>query len=95
MPGLKELIEKKRFDLILLDMKMPILDGLSLINAIKKRDIKVPIIIITGMASHEEIKEAMSKGVYKCIKKPFHIKPLIKNIKDVLRQEGFFEELPI
>ncbi len=90
-----ELIDKKRFDIILLDMKMPILDGLSLINAIKKRDIKVPIIIITGMASHEEIKEAMSKGVYKCIKKPFHIKPLIKNIKDVLRQEGFFEELPI
>ena len=88
-----ELLEKKRFDLILLDMKMPILDGLSLINAIKRKDLNIPIIVITGMATHEEIKEALSKGVYKCIKKPFHIKSLLKDIKSVLTEEGLFEEV--
>ncbi len=86
-----EYLEKKRFDLILLDMKMPVLDGLSLINAIKNKDMHVPIIVITGMATHEEIKEALSKGVYKCIRKPFHIKSLLKDIKDLLSREGFFE----
>lgn len=87
-----ELIGKRRFDLILLDMKMPILDGIALINAIKRKGLNVPIIVITGMATHEEIKEALCKGVYKCIKKPFHIKALLKDIQDVLKQEGFFAE---
>ena len=88
-----ELLEKRRFDLILLDMKMPILDGLSLINTIKRKDLNIPIIVITGMATHEEIKDALSKGVYKCIKKPFHIKSLLKDIKSVLSKEGLVEEL--
>ncbi len=90
-----ELIEKKRFDLLLLDMKMPVLDGLSLINAIRSRDMHIPIIVITGMATHEEMKEAISKGVYKCIRKPFHIKSLLRDIREVLSQEGFFEEYEV
>ena len=90
-----ELLEKKKFDLILLDMKMPVLDGLSLINAIKRKDLNIPIIVITGMATHEEIKDALSKGVYKCIKKPFHIKSLLKDIKSILSKEGLFEKLSV
>ncbi len=86
-----EQLDRRRFDLILLDMKMPVLDGLSLINAIKNRDMHIPIIVITGMATHEEIKDALNRGVYKCIRKPFHIKSLLKDIKDVLAREGFFE----
>ncbi len=86
-----ELIDREKFDLILLDVKMPILDGISFIRSIEKKGLKIPIILITGMATHEEISEALSRGAYKCIKKPFHIKCLLKDIKDVLKGEGFFE----
>ncbi len=86
------LLDREHFDLLLLDMRMPLMDGLSLINSIKDKKVHLPIIVITGMASHEEIKEALSKGVYKCIRKPFHIKTLLKDIKDVLTQEGVLDQ---
>jgi len=77
-------LDEQNFDLMLLDLRMPVLDGLSMINEIKEKEIDLPIIVITGLATFEEMEEALGKGVYKCIKKPFHIKHLVKDIYDVL-----------
>ncbi len=84
--ALKQL-EKRSFDLLLLDMRMPLMDGLGLINSVRDKALDLPIIVITGMASHEEIEEALGKGVYKCIKKPFHIKSLLKDIHSILETD--------
>jgi signal transduction histidine kinase/HD-like signal output (HDOD) protein/CheY-like chemotaxis protein len=84
--ALKQL-EKKSFDLMLLDMRMPLMDGLSLINSVRAKALNLPIIVITGMASHEEIEEALGKGVHKCIKKPFHIKSLLRDIHSILETD--------
>jgi signal transduction histidine kinase/HD-like signal output (HDOD) protein/CheY-like chemotaxis protein len=80
-----KLLEKKSFDLMLLDIRMPRRSGLSLLNAIHARKEGLPVIIISAMASHEEIQEALELGAAKCIRKPFHIKSLLKDINDVLR----------
>ena len=81
------LLGQKSFDLLLLDMRMPLMDGLGLINSIRDQALDLPIIVITGMASHEEIEEALGKGVHKCIKKPFHIKSLLKDIHFILETD--------
>ncbi len=82
-----EKLQADWFDLMLLDMRMPVLDGLSLIKAVREKQMDLPILVITGLASHEEIQEALGKGVSKCIKKPFHIKSLLKDIYDVLARK--------
>ncbi len=87
-----KLLDEDRFDLLLLDMRMPLLDGLSLIKAVKEKKVRLPIIVITGMASHEEIEKALSQGVYKCIRKPFHIRSLLKDVKEVLIREGALDQ---
>ncbi|MGM0424994.1 MAG: HDOD domain-containing protein, partial [Thermodesulfobacteriota bacterium] len=79
-----QLLQEEAYDLLLLDMRMPILDGLSLIRSIREMQLDLPILVITGLASREEIQEALGNGISKCIKKPFHIKSLLKDIYDIL-----------
>ncbi|WP_028575791.1 HDOD domain-containing protein [Desulfonatronovibrio hydrogenovorans] len=85
--GLEKLLSR-RFDLLLLDIKMPMRDGLSLLREIRKADERLPVIVITGMASHEEMSEALGHGNCKCMRKPFHIKTLMAQINDSLTGQG-------
>ena len=78
-----EKIRGQSYDLLLLDLKMPLRDGLSLLREVRKIDEAMPVIVITGIASNEEMQEAMSHGC-KCIRKPFHIKDLLARIKECL-----------
>ncbi len=66
-----DLISKKSFDLILTDLKMPEMDGIELLEHIKKRDPNIPVIVITGYATVETAVDAMRKGAYDYIPKPF------------------------
>ncbi len=78
-----EILQEQSFDLMLLDIKMPLRDGLSLLREIRKIDNSMPVIVITGMASHEDMQEAIDQGS-RCIRKPFHIKDLLAQINDIL-----------
>ncbi|MCF8069917.1 MAG: HDOD domain-containing protein [Desulfobacterales bacterium] len=81
-----EQLSEGKYDLMLMDIRMPVKDGLSVMSEISTWDNPVPTIIITGLATHEEMEEALSKGAYKCIRKPFHIKLLLKHIHEVLEK---------
>ena len=83
--GLEETLQD-HFDLLLLDIKMPLRDGLSLLREVRKLDKYLPVIIITGMASHEEIQEALGHGHCEYMRKPFHIKTLLSKIRKCLQQ---------
>jgi len=78
------LLAKETYDLMLLDIKMPFRNGLSVLREIRKQEMTLPVIVITGMASHEEIEEARSYGVCACIRKPFHIKTLLAEVRNSL-----------
>jgi DNA-binding response OmpR family regulator len=44
----------------------------------------MPVFVITGLASSEEMDKALELGATKCIRKPFHIKSLIQDIQSVV-----------
>ena len=69
----KEALEKLRtndFDLLLADLKMPKLDGLQILDAIKQEKILTEVIIITGKGSIDTAVEAMRAGAYDYLTKP-------------------------
>lgn len=66
-----EVLDRKPFDLVLTDLKMPAMDGIELLGRIKKRSPNVPVIVITGYATVETAVEAMRKGAYDYVSKPF------------------------
>ena len=66
-----ELLEKETFDLILTDLKMPGMDGMEVLAKAKKRDEDALVMVITAYGSLESAEEAMAKGAFDFITKPF------------------------
>lgn len=77
-----EKIIKNRYDLIILDIQLPKMDGFSLIEKIKKENIKTPPIIITSAcAMDEDKKRAKMLGIDTYITKPIDIMSFINTVK--------------
>ncbi|MBU1002290.1 MAG: HDOD domain-containing protein [Proteobacteria bacterium] len=75
------------YRLLLLDIRMPSLDGLSLLAEAKNRIGSMPVIVLTGMAGPEEIERALKLGAYKCVRKPFNIDALLEDISAAFKPE--------
>ncbi|MFO7709172.1 MAG: response regulator [Desulfobacterales bacterium] len=67
----QRMVEVLRPDLVLLDLKMPGLDGMEVLKFIRELDARILVIIITGFATVETAIEAMKRGAYDFIPKPF------------------------
>jgi len=72
-----ELLRCKKYHLILLDIRMPRKDGLEVLAFIRDEYPDIPVIIVTGLASMEEIQETVRMGAYACLKKPFVIETVL------------------
>jgi DNA-binding NtrC family response regulator len=71
-------------DLIITDLSMPEMTGLELLEAIRKKDQDVPVIIITGFSTIDNAIEAMRLGASDFIKKPYDIDELLMQIERTL-----------
>jgi len=66
-----EILKKEAFDLVILDLKMPGLSGMEVLNRIKQEYPDVVVVVITGYATVESAVEAMRHGAYDFLPKPF------------------------
>ncbi len=76
-----EIKETSDLDLILTDMKMPGMDGIKLLEHIKAKDPDLPVIMMTAHGTVDKAVEAMQKGAYSYILKPFDNERLIIYVK--------------
>lgn len=77
--ALKMLVNNS-FDLIITDIQMPELDGLSLIEEIRKTDLEIPIVIISAFGQDKMSQRAIQKGAAKILNKPFDSNQLLNVI---------------
>lgn len=77
-----ELMKEESFDLILLDYKMPELNGLEALKQIKSTQIKTPVIIMTAYGTTETAIDAMKLGAYDYLVKPFDREELNRIVND-------------
>jgi len=83
-PGGSEALEVHKssdLDLILTDMKMPKMDGIELLENIKENDPDLPVIMMTAHGTVDKAVEAMQKGAYTYVLKPFDNERLIIYVK--------------
>ncbi len=71
-----EAIKNSSYDLLILDINVPGLDGLSFLEKIHQLKIHVPTIYISALVDIEDISRAYNLGCYDYLKKPFHLKEL-------------------
>jgi two-component system NtrC family response regulator len=72
-----EILANTDIDLVLTDMKMPSMDGIELLEKIKAKDQDLPVIMMTAHGTVDKAVEAMQKGAYNYILKPFDNERLI------------------
>jgi DNA-binding NtrC family response regulator len=79
-----ELANKKKPDLVILDLKMPDMSGIEILRRINRIDENIEVIIITGYGTMKSARVAMKLGAYDYITKPFQIDYVKGLIKDAL-----------
>jgi len=89
--ALKE-TEKQEFDILIADIKMPGLDGLTLLSEVKEKYPETEVIIVTGFGSIDSAVEAMKRGAADYITKPFNLDELNLKIKKILEKKRLEEE---
>ncbi|RJQ47313.1 MAG: sigma-54-dependent Fis family transcriptional regulator [Nitrospiraceae bacterium] len=86
------LIEKEPFDILIADIKMPKMDGLTLLQKVKERFPGTEVIIITGFGSIESAVNAMKQGASDYITKPFNLDELNLKIKKIQEKKNLEKE---
>src|ERR1041384_8174847 len=64
-------LEEEHFDIVFCDVKMPKIDGIELLERVKKANITTPFIIISAHGTKETALECIKRGAYFFIQKPF------------------------
>ncbi len=90
-----ELIKKEGawFDLLLVDIRMPGMDGIELMEKVKAQRQAVEVIIMTGYATVETAVKAMKNGAYDYLSKPFEMDELLHLVKKVVEIRSLQQEI--
>lgn len=76
-------IEETRFDVVITDLKMEGLDGMSFLARIKEISPETGVIVITGFATTNTAKESFRKGAYDFLAKPFKLSDILEAVKRI------------
>ena len=79
-------VSRARYDLVILDVMLPLRDGFSVCNAIRQRDRYQPVIMLTAKTSDEDIITGLTLGADDYIGKPFSVRELVLRVEAVLRR---------
>jgi len=85
-------IEKGNFDVLITDIKMPGLSGIELLEKVKEEYPDIEVIIITGFGSIGSAVDAMKKGAFDYITKPFDLDELTIKVKKIMDQRVLKKE---
>ncbi|PIS37060.1 MAG: Fis family transcriptional regulator, partial [Nitrospirae bacterium CG08_land_8_20_14_0_20_52_24] len=80
-------MESGYYDVLIADIKMPGLTGIELLETIKEKRLETEVIIITGFGSIGSAIDAMKKGAYDYITKPFDLDEIILKVKKIQEQK--------
>lgn len=89
---IQDLIEESQPDLIVSGLRMPGLNGMEVLELVKKDQPTLPVIIVTGYATVDAAVEAMKKGAADFVSKPFHADELVLKIKKALNHVRVLDE---
>jgi len=90
--GLDRLLQED-FDLVLVDLKMPDMDGMELVKIIRQQRPNAEVVIMTGYSTVDTAVEGMKLGAAEFISKPFTPDEMLTAVEEVLKKKG--REIPL
>jgi len=90
-----EHMDAKEVDLVFMDIRMPVMDGLAAIKIINKKYPGIPVIMMTAFAGVDTAVEAMKLGAYNYISKPFNNSEIRLSVKKAMEIKALNEEVQL
>jgi DNA-binding NtrC family response regulator len=84
--------EAGQWDLVVTDIKMPVMDGLEVLQRLKMKDPAIPVIMVTAYATVEMSIQALRRGAYDMLTKPFEPEELLYRVKNALKHNQLIAE---
>ena len=85
--GILSYLEKEHLDLIITDMRMPVVDGVNLIKAIRDKKYDMDIIVISGYSDYDLLREVLKLNVQDYLLKPYDVNELIALVNKVISKK--------
>lgn len=79
---------KRRYDLLILDLNLPKLDGISLIQRMRPNHPRLPLLVLTARSRVEDKVNAFQSGADDCLTKPFSLAELLARVQALLRRNS-------
>jgi len=89
----RKLIETSDFDLVILDIMLPYLDGFELARLIRERSPQLPILILTARTGIKDRIKGLELGADDFLMKPFHLKELLLRLQGMMRRKRWYRNL--
>lgn len=87
--GLELFLDNNTYHIIITDIKMPIIDGLSLIETIRKTDKKIPIIVLSAHDDKEYFLKTINAGIDGYILKPYNLAQITETLTKIIEKYDF------
>ena len=87
-----EQVEQREIDVVLLDVKMPGMDGIMTLREIKRLKPTTEVVMLTGHASVESGIDGMRLGAFDYLMKPIELEPLIEKLKEAYEKRRMHQE---
>ena len=92
-PAATRAISREEFDVVVLDLRMPGMDGLAVLEAIRSRDTLTPVLLLTGHADMDQAAKALKGGAVDVLMKPCPVETLVSAIEDASERKMFAKEV--
>jgi two-component system, OmpR family, copper resistance phosphate regulon response regulator CusR len=89
------MLNEQKYDLIILDLMLPGRDGLEILDAIRKKDLDIPVLILTARDTVEDRVHGLDCGADDYLVKPFAFPELLARIRAILRRSNLNEGVKI
>ncbi len=82
--------ESEKFDLVILDIMLPYIDGFEIAEHIRSSDPKLPLLMLTAKTEKADKIKGLEKGVDDYVTKPFHLDELLLRVKGMLKRKSWY-----
>nr|MBA2407583.1 sigma-54-dependent Fis family transcriptional regulator [Chitinophagales bacterium] len=89
------MVKEKSYDAILLDIKMPKMDGMEVLDKIQQMSTDVPVIMVSGHGTIDTAVEAVKKGAYDFVAKPMDLNRLLISLRNALEKASLVTETKV
>lgn len=85
-------LENMKYDVIILDIMMPKVDGLTVLKTLRKSQISTPVLLLTAKSQTDDVVTGLDLGADDYLTKPFNFKILLARIRALTRREGIVQD---